>query len=1462
MNEEVAEQFSEDLDQVLGQIANEYFDRLADNEQPSISEFVRRFPQYASELKKVLPALQQLTESICPESGSLGAATSGPIRQLGDFRIVREIGRGGMGIVYEAEQISMGNRLIALKVMPFAAIVNEVQLQRFRNEVRAAASLNHPNIVPVYSIGEELGVHFYAMQLVHGQSLASLIDEMRNMRKHAECAASSITQIIRDFSQFASSSLATDPTMDQPVCPLQANDILDDGTLAEAVVAETVGSVQAAIDTVKSKNGKYAAEHHQVVASLGIQAALALQHAHERGVVHRDIKPANLMVDSHAKLYLTDFGLAHMEENAGITMTGDLLGTLRYMSPEQALGNRAAIDHRTDIYSLGITLYELLTTEYAFNGRNRSELLRQITSEELRPIRQVERMIPHDVETIVCKATAKDPADRYQTAQELADDLKRFLVYQPILAKPPTTFERLQKWARRHPTVATSVSLLLVVSTIGAAFGSFLLQRQVIRAEAAEQAAKDLANEARDQADAAGRSAKITEGINSFLVDYMFSMGDSRAKLPQPANLRSMLDNATLFADQRFPNDTELRAVLHKTIGQLYQRIGELELAQAQFQRALEIIEANVVQVPALDPGEIFAGLGELQLISGRLDESEATLRAGLAFIRSMDVLRSVPKLELLLAKTHLHRQEFAKAESLAKRYFEARTGNDQLTAARASCILAKVAVSRGAFEDAMPLLNSSIGIFDQELGVENWETQEAIVQLADLHYALGRYSESEDLWRQILESRLVAHGRGHSQTLDAMESLAELLGVQEKREEAESLLLDVIKQRYRLGTLTDTQGTVMRLAELRHRFDDSDAIDVRALITEMELKEPPDALDLTNRYCDGLISRGEFGPAEKLLRQVHDLGKKHLGKAHPVTAESLVRLHYCLLAQRKLLEADPVGWSTIGHAFSEQSSTVVGEAEQLAMMDIVYQKVLPWTEEMLRKSLNYKLDRYSNKHLTTSLTAITLAQILMMQDKRDEAAILLQDALQTRQSKLPADHRYVREAESLYGACLSQGGQTSEAEPLLLRSVEGLVKDLSYAPLLKAEYLKRVADHFIRVGNSERAIVYQRQRATQLRLCLAHWEHAGYDSPSDNNNVRMRLGESLTACGDFDNALQVLLSVYRSTFLGQRNPSSAQHKVQQLLAELFQAKDRHAVQVGSLDAKLQRLGQAWQQLAKLESPTTNDLAETRRASNREFFDTQIQVWEAMCNVGRNQANQACLSQAYHDLGVFYVFYNELDQAVTWLDKAAISIDEALARDSNDPEVKAIKSVIGCTYGIVASRQGEFEKASSQFQQASQLARDVPRGQYWNQVEGPSLIEHAIFLATCPDIEFANPTLALEICQSLNDREIVRNRYAEALALYRLGKWQAVVDLLQNGRSLFDGLIAAMAHQQLGDRQKAEYHFQTSLKAIVRHSKKFEQGENLQNWWFIHDHYQLLHESAKALGYSTEQLQSQLLQLR
>jgi serine/threonine protein kinase len=449
------------LESLVAHVVDEFLERQRRGEQPDPTEYAARHPHAAGALREVLAALQVIGLSSAADLASAsGAAAEGPVAGLlGDYRILREVGRGGMGVVYEAEQISLGRR-VALKVLPFAAAMDAKQLQRFKNEAQAAAQLHHTNIVPVHAVGCERGVHFYAMQFIEGQTLAKLIADLRLQ--------------IADLQKNGVGCVATHPTtQDHRPAPFDAQSQICN--LQSEMPAEAPTAPVAGLSTERSTRS---AAFFRTVANLGVEAAEALEHAHQSGVIHRDIKPGNLMVDPGGRLRVTDFGLARLGDDAGLTMTGDLLGTLRYMSPEQALAKRVVIDHRTDVYSLGVTLYELLTLEPAYTGRSREEVLRQIAFEEPRPPRGLNKSIPAELETIVLKAIAKNPEERYATAQELADDLRRFMEDKPIKAKRPSLRQRAAKWARRHKTVVRAAMVVLALAVVALAVSTVLIWRK------------------------------------------------------------------------------------------------------------------------------------------------------------------------------------------------------------------------------------------------------------------------------------------------------------------------------------------------------------------------------------------------------------------------------------------------------------------------------------------------------------------------------------------------------------------------------------------------------------------------------------------------------------------------------------------------------------------------------------------------------------------------------------------------------------------------------------------------------------------------------------------------------------------------------------------------------------------------------------------------------------------------
>ena len=393
--------------------------RTCDGEVISEETIQREFPDIAHLLRDLLPTITTMQQwgrrsnDVGGDGSPRGLSDHKP---LGDFRIIREIGRGGMGVVYEAEQMALGRR-VAVKVLPFAALLDPRQLERFKTEARAAAMLKHPNIASVHAVGCERGVHFYAMEFIDGCSLADVIR-----------------------------------SIDFPNRPDDAIDICRDVSQASDTVP--VAELQTKFST--DRLGFY-----QSVARIGVEAAEALDFAHQQGVIHRDIKPSNLILDAMGKVHVADFGLALIENSSNITLTGDIIGTLRYMSPEQ-LEEASTVDARTDVYSLGATLYELICGQSSVEGEKRADLIRSVVDSEPKDLGRIDHEVPRDLATIVMKCLAKSPPDRYQTAELLVEDLRRFIENRPVLARRSPPWRNAWKWASRHKMLAASTAATLL----------------------------------------------------------------------------------------------------------------------------------------------------------------------------------------------------------------------------------------------------------------------------------------------------------------------------------------------------------------------------------------------------------------------------------------------------------------------------------------------------------------------------------------------------------------------------------------------------------------------------------------------------------------------------------------------------------------------------------------------------------------------------------------------------------------------------------------------------------------------------------------------------------------------------------------------------------------------------------------------------------------------------------------
>jgi eukaryotic-like serine/threonine-protein kinase len=567
------------LESLIAQVADEFLSRLDRGERPDPEEYVQRYPQLAAVLPHVLPALKVMRSLSHAVEPAVPPVCQPPLSgQIGDFRLLREIGRGGMGVVYEAEQVSLGRR-VALKVLPFANTLDAKQLQRFKNEAQAAAHLHHNNIVPVFAVGYERGVHYYAMQFIDGQTLAALIQELR-------CSAgleppdlpfhpAGSTAALPDGAKEQESELVS--VFQEPAVP---------HSKANAPESTAAGCTRTTAGTLVTDHSTRRSTFYRTVAALGRQAAEALEHAHQLGVVHRDIKPANLLIDGRGHVWVADFGLARFQRDGDLTLSGDLLGTLRYMSPEQALAQRGLVDHRTDVYSLGATLYELLTLYPVWEGSDRRELLRQIAWEEPRLPRRRNKDIPAELETIILKALAKEPADRYATAQEFADDLQRFLDDQPVLAQRPNLLQRSAKWVRRHRSLVGALICLFVVALAGSVTSTVLVLMEQQRTDAAYRA------EAAQRERAEGNLRLALAALDEI---YLKGAEEQFPRDPkEEPEYREFLQKALRFYEQ-FSRNNSTESTVRLETGKAYLRVGVIQQKLGQYEKAEESLSHAVV---------------------------------------------------------------------------------------------------------------------------------------------------------------------------------------------------------------------------------------------------------------------------------------------------------------------------------------------------------------------------------------------------------------------------------------------------------------------------------------------------------------------------------------------------------------------------------------------------------------------------------------------------------------------------------------------------------------------------------------------------------------------------------------------------------------------------------------------------------------------------------------------------
>jgi tetratricopeptide (TPR) repeat protein len=655
---------------------------------------------------------------------------------------------------------------------------------RFRREARAAARLHHTNIVPVFDVGERGGIHYYAMQFIPGQGLDQVIRELRRLRRPgggdetderagagaaADLAASLAEDVLsgefRGRPGAVEAGVATPP----PASPGEA----------------TAGSASSLLSR-SDPSSHSDAYFYRSVARIGRQVASALAYAHGQRVLHRDVKPSNLLLAADGTVWVTDFGLAK-EEGQDLTRTGDVVGTLRYIAPERF--TRPA-DARGDVYSLGLTLYELLTLRPAFAEADRVRLVHAIAHREPEPPRKLDPQVPRDLETVVLKAISKDPGRRYQRAEELEADLSRFLLDRPIAARRASAWERTWRWCRRNPLaagLALTLALLLAGGVAGLTALYLKADAQRRRAEAAEAASRVAAEEARlgegkarESEARARQSAAEAKAVLDFFVQRVMAAPRPSALeggVGRDVTLREALDRAEPEVGRTFAGQPLVEAEIRSALGNTYSYLARNDRALAQHERALALRQAHL---PADDP-DVLGSLGsvafEYQLL-GRFGEAlklhEETLR-----LRKVRLGPDHPKTILStcrLAQTLSWLGRAPEAMPLYEEVFrraQTALGPENIETVYYMSVLGEAYRPAGRTAEALPLLEKALALQTAQRGPDYLDTLNTINQVGTAYYDLGRTAEALATWEEALRRTKQALGADSTRALALMNNLA-----------------------------------------------------------------------------------------------------------------------------------------------------------------------------------------------------------------------------------------------------------------------------------------------------------------------------------------------------------------------------------------------------------------------------------------------------------------------------------------------------------------------------------------------------------------------------------------------------------------------------------------------------------------------------------------------------------------
>ncbi len=975
--------------------------------------------------------------------------------RVGDYAILGKLGQGGMGVVYEARQDDPP-RVVALKVIRGGRFVDEARVRMFQREVETLARLSHPNIGAIYASGRtEDGQHYFAMELVQGATLDRYL-----AGRPAPEAPGELEHRLRLFSSIAS----------------------------------------------------------------------AVHYAHQRGVIHRDLKPSNIVVSEAAEsvsrgsspsasaaglplVKILDFGLARITDEDMVaasiaTEVGVIKGTLPYMSPEQARGDAAAIDVRTDVYALGVLLYEMVSGKKPYDvvGASLLEAVRVICEEPPRSLSGEwtgRRALDLDVETIARKALAKEPERRYDSAAALVDDVQRFLMSQPIMARPPSAAYQLKKFTQRHRPMVAGAALALAALVVGAVVSTALYLR------------------AEKEAERARVEAATAEQVSTFLRSMLEGVGPSVAQGRDTTLLKEILERANTRVEEELEGEPVIEAHIRSTIGVVYYEINDFENTERQFTRALEIYRELHGEEHA-DVAQSYFNLGLFEQKRDNVEKAEQLIT------QAIDLSRVV-------------------------------NGEHHEKTAQFTTHLGNALLSQGRFEDALPHLMAAVESLRGLPGDNAVEVGIALNTLGIAYHQLSRYDEARPLYEEALALHRKALGDKHPYVVTDLANLAYLAKYEGDLAAAGARFKEALALRREIAPEGDPEtlqiltglGGVLKDAG---RYDESEALFLEGLA--MSKRIYGETSESVIRQMKGL---GDFyettGQPRRALAMVEEaiaVFRASYGEERPYYATLLNSLG---LARSSLGEArGAVAALEESHALSTKLYGAEAPDATLALINLAraYRDARSEkrAEELLREVIEIRLRTSGRKHYGSGTPMLTLGRMLARLGRFDEAIALTKDGADIFEETLGVDHFQAMSTRMLHADTLRQAGRLEEAESML-RALQARQVEATGAS----------GDRALRVGAALGAVLADQGRGDEAEALYraALDASAGTFQANELNGIRESYGRALHRLGRFEESRAVLEEVYeRSVSIsGALSPSAADSA--ESLAELYESWEERA---------------------------------------------------------------------------------------------------------------------------------------------------------------------------------------------------------------------------------------------------------------------------------------------------------------